>query len=168
VDAHVDAPALIETAEAEMRALIDLAHQHQRAHIAARNRVLMLIRFGVGEVAPASLAEAAMRFGVSRERVRQLEAKMLLRLSSRRAELHAPALARAAAIAAARDGAPDDALEADLAHLLGAVQLREALRFWRAIRAAAPEAPPAGLRVIAGGPAATVMGATAPVQMIVS
>jgi RNA polymerase primary sigma factor len=52
------------------------------ATLDARERKILQMRFGVGESKPHTLAEVGMAFGVTRERIRQIEAKALSRLRS--------------------------------------------------------------------------------------
>jgi RNA polymerase primary sigma factor len=74
-DLTVDAPADIATkrmlAEAVERALDDLSD---------REREIVRMRFGLDDGKPATLEDVGRAFGVTRERVRQIEAKTLAKL----------------------------------------------------------------------------------------
>jgi RNA polymerase primary sigma factor len=48
--------------------------------LTAREEKLIRMRFGIGETSPHTLEELAQTFGVTKERVRQIEAKALKKL----------------------------------------------------------------------------------------
>jgi RNA polymerase primary sigma factor len=52
-----------------------------------RERKIMELRFGLGDGRPRTLQEVGGRFGVTRERIRQIEAKTLAKLRSNRDSL---------------------------------------------------------------------------------
>lgn len=58
-----------------------------------RSRAIVTLRFGLGSEDPLTLEEVGQRFGVTRERIRQIESKAMLKLSHKsRAEILAPFL----------------------------------------------------------------------------
>ena len=56
--------------------------------LTSRERKVIELRFGLGGRHPHTLDEVGQKFGVTRERIRQIEAKALARLSAQRAALH--------------------------------------------------------------------------------
>ncbi|MHC9084877.1 hypothetical protein ACYX7E_07550 [Luteimonas sp. RIT-PG2_3] len=88
-----------------------------------------LRRFGLGVDRPETLEEIGISAGVTRERVRQVEAKML-QLASIAAEGHSlPMLASVYQRVVESVGLPWEAVERELRPFLGTVPLREAIRF---------------------------------------
>lgn len=86
-------------------------------------------RFGLGNGRPETLEEIGASGGVTRERVRQVEAK-LLQLASVVAAGHSlPILASVHQRVVESVGLPWDAVEQELRPFLGEIPLREAIRF---------------------------------------
>jgi RNA polymerase primary sigma factor len=54
------------------------------ATLTDRERKIMELRFGLRDGRPETLQEVGQRFGITRERIRQIEAKTLARLRSNR------------------------------------------------------------------------------------
>jgi RNA polymerase primary sigma factor len=94
-----DQRALVDTLEAFVPAVDDSlvrdalvrATRRAIAELDPREREVMRLRFGIDEDEPLTLQEIGNRFGVSRERVRQIEsrAREKLRRSKRLREMHA-------------------------------------------------------------------------------
>jgi RNA polymerase primary sigma factor len=61
------------------------------ATLPERERIILEMRFGLGDADPQTLEEVGTRFSVTRERIRQIEAKAIGRLghASRRQEIEA-------------------------------------------------------------------------------
>jgi hypothetical protein len=122
------------TAEAEMACLIELAHEDVGEAVRARNIEFMRQRFGLGTGQAQTLEQVGQQFSLTRERVRQIEAKMLSRLAAAAESLATPRLDEVVAVAMQRRGMPIAAVHAELAPVLGAVALTEALRFVQELR----------------------------------
>lgn len=122
------------TAEAEMACLIELAHEDAGEAVRERNVAFMRQRFGLGTGQAQTLEQVGQQFSLTRERVRQIEAKMLRRLAAAAESLATPRLDEVVAVAMQRRGMPIAAVQAELAPVLGAVALTEALRFVQELR----------------------------------
>ena len=66
----------------------DLA-QGARASLAERERKVIELRYGLGGDEPMTLEEVGHEFGVTRERIRQIESRALLKLKTARGGLEA-------------------------------------------------------------------------------
>ena len=74
-DQRVDAPAEMAT-----RAMLTEAIEAALDDLPARERELLRLRFGLDDGQPRTLEELGREFGVTRERIRQIETKTLARL----------------------------------------------------------------------------------------
>lgn len=86
-------------------------------------------RFGLGKDRAETLEEIGVSAGVTRERVRQVEAKILQYASVIAAEHSLPMLANVHQRVIESVGLPWDAVEQELRPFLGKIPLREAIRF---------------------------------------
>ena len=59
--------------------------QDALAHLTSRERKVLELRFGLGGEEPRTLEEVGRRFGVTRERIRQIESRSLAKLQTQRA-----------------------------------------------------------------------------------
>lgn len=115
------------SAQAEMHLLLEAA-VHGRPH-GGRDLDWMVRRFGVGLAQAQTLDEVGSASGVTRERVRQVEAKLLDRASVVAAGRVLPMLSSVHQRVLESAGLPWVAVEQDLRPFLGSVPLREAIRF---------------------------------------
>jgi RNA polymerase primary sigma factor len=69
---------------------VNLAHQTRKvlAMLTPREEKVLRMRFGIGEKAEHTLEEVGQDFDVTRERIRQIEAKALLKLRRPSRSLH--------------------------------------------------------------------------------
>jgi RNA polymerase primary sigma factor len=74
----------VEPPEAVDRALTSQLLREVLSALTAREREILLLRFGLDNDHPHTLDEVGQHFGVTRERIRQIEAKTLKKLSSYR------------------------------------------------------------------------------------
>lgn len=64
----------------------NLVHKYINKYLGEREREIIKLRFGFDDDTPRSLEEIGERFNLSRERVRQIEAKALRKLRTRFAQ----------------------------------------------------------------------------------
>jgi RNA polymerase primary sigma factor len=85
-----------ETGPAQLLLAKDFSKQAQYAleSLSDREREVVRLRFGIGEVAASSLEEVAEQLGMSREHVRQVEARALRKLQQAKRTRHLRAYAR--------------------------------------------------------------------------
>jgi RNA polymerase primary sigma factor len=82
-DAIEDASA-VSPAEEAIDADLARAARHCLSQLAPREEKILRLRFGIGERSEHTLEEVGRLFGLTRERIRQIEAKALARLGSSR------------------------------------------------------------------------------------
>lgn len=75
VDEHADEPEAVAAVDMRSAEL-----EHALAHLDARMRLVLAKRFGLDGTAPQTLEEVGATLGITRERVRQLEARALREL----------------------------------------------------------------------------------------
>lgn len=115
------------SAQREIHLLLDTA-AHGRPH-RSRDLDWTSRRFGLGKDRPETLEEIGVSAGVTRERVRQVEAKVLQLASVVAAGNLLPMLASVHQRVLESVGLPCDAVEQELRPFLGEISLREAIRF---------------------------------------
>lgn len=118
----------------EMVKLIQLAVHVCAAHGSEKNVERMRRRFGLTTGRAMTLREVADQETITRERVRQIEARILEVLAEMGDNLDTPALDRVHDRSLRMIGLPESSVQAALVDLLGNVPLMEALRFYQAIR----------------------------------
>jgi RNA polymerase primary sigma factor len=72
--------AAVDPNEAAARAMLDQAVREALAHLAPREQEVVRLRFGLDDGKVRTLEEVGKEFGVTRERVRQIELKTLAKL----------------------------------------------------------------------------------------
>jgi len=122
-----------QTGEQEMLSLISLSQQLRFSEYSVRNVELLKMRFGIGGAAALTLEAVGAAMGLTRERVRQVEAGALGVLKELGAEISATTLNSIAKKARRQLGTHEVDVEAGLRPILGDVSLDQALRFHKTI-----------------------------------
>jgi len=122
-----------------MVALLQLAQTLFGTPHGDRNVEILKMRFGIGNGVSMTLQEVADTLGLTRERIRQVEARTLDVIAEIAAGIATPSLDAVLASATEQLGMPEAFVEDGLRTLLGTVPLAEALRFRQIIWPAADE-----------------------------
>lgn len=121
------------TVEDEINGLFDVAHYRLSPGVAAKYKQYIHRRFGMGGFGTHTLEQIGSLYGITRERVRQVEARFLAWVTANLESLTLPCLGALLAGVSARPGMPLTAMEEELNELLGSMSLSQALRFSREI-----------------------------------
>ena len=119
------------SAAAEMQLVLDAACNGRRDK--ARDFGWVRRRFGLGQEQAETLEEIGSTAGVTRERVRQIEAKVLKLAAECAAAMDLPVLASIRQRVTESRGLPWETLAAELQPFLGDVSLEDAIRFMQSV-----------------------------------